>query len=215
MKKNNIILAITTVLCLLPLILSAAVYVELPDQVAIHFDVSGTPDNYVPKALAAFGLPVLMAVVNLFSCFMRKNDPKSANQSNKLNSLITWIIPLVSVVLVPITLFMAMGVDFPIQIVIPAIVGVIIVVCGNYLPKSKQNYTIGIKLPWTLSSEQNWNKTHRFAGYLWVIGGIALVIISFLKSNLIPMSIAIIVVIVVAPMIYSYVIYKKDTVDNN
>jgi uncharacterized membrane protein len=54
-------------------------------------------------------------------------------------------------------------------------VGMILIVIGNYMPKARQNYTIGIRLPWTLANEENWNRTHRIAGYLWLISGILVV----------------------------------------
>jgi uncharacterized membrane protein len=211
MKRNNMMPVVTTAICLLPIILSVAVYPKLPDEVAVHFDSSGNADGYLPKALAAFGLPVLIALINLYSSFMRRKDPKTERSSVALRTFVTWLIPLISVVLVPVTLFMSMGADIPLHIIVPAIVGVIITVCGNYLPKSKHNYTVGIKLPWTLHSETNWNKTHRFAGYLWVAGGIAIVIISCLNINLVILDIAIIVLLVAAPVIYSYLTYKRET----
>lgn len=210
MKKNSMTLLTTTVICLLPMILSLVVYPQLPEQVAVHFDNSGNADGFLPKALAAFGLPVVLALINLYSNFMRNKDPKTANASAALKTLLTWLLPLMSVVLVPVTLFMALGADIPLGIVIPAAVGVIVIVCGNYLPKSKQNYTVGIKLPWTLGSETNWNKTHRFAGYLWVAGGIAMVAVSFFKIGLV-IDIAIVAVLVAAPVFYSYFAYKKET----
>ena len=60
-------------------------------------------------------------------------------------------------------------------------IGVLFMIIGNYLPKCKQNYTMGIKLPWTLDDEENWNRTHRFAGFLWVAGGVVIAINAFLK----------------------------------
>ena len=75
------------------------------------------------------------------------------------------------------------------------------------MPKTTRNYTMGIKVPWTLNSDENWNKTHRFAGMLWVAGGVIVLIASFLKAIfLLP---AIIIVCAVLPMVYSYVYYKK------
>ena len=60
-------------------------------------------------------------------------------------------------------------------------VGMVLIAVGNYLPKARQNYTIGIKLPWTLANEENWNRTHRFAGYLWVVCGILMVALTLLR----------------------------------
>lgn len=88
------------------------------------------------------------------------------------------------------------------------------IICGNYLPKNRQNYTIGIKLPWTLHDADNWNKTHRLAGYLYIFGGILLIAGAFIfdtSSAISGLSLAVFVVIllVIVPVIYSFLLYNK------
>ncbi len=207
-KKTNNTTIITTLLCLLPIVLALALYEKLPEQIAIHFDYTGTPDNYLPKALAVFGLPLILALLNLYTHFRLNNDPKSENASSAMKQVTKWAIPLVSIIVMPITLFMAIGADIPITMIVTAIVGVMLVVCGNYLPKCRRNYTVGIKLPWTLDSEDNWNKTHRFAGPLWVIGGMLFIATAFFDSMI--AAIGIIVLLVTLPPIYSYFTYKNQ-----
>lgn len=208
-KKIDKTLVTTTLICLLPIILALVLYNKLPNQIAIHWDSAGNPDNFAPKAFAVWGLPILMAAINIFSHFMMKNDPKKANASFVLKQLGSWSIPILSVIIIPVTLFKALNYDIPIEIIAPAMVGVIIIVCGNYLPKCKQNYTVGIKIPWTLNSQENWNKTHHMAGYLWIVGGICIVIGSFLNINWLPITLIVIAVLTVVPIIYSYSLYKK------
>lgn len=207
-NKTNKTLIISTVLCLLPIILALVLYEKLPEQIAIHYNSSETPDNYLPKALAVFGLPIILAAINLYTHFRLDNDPKSENASSALKQAAKWAVPLVSVIIMPITLFIAIGAEIPITMVVTAIVGVVIVICGNYLPKCKCNYTIGYKLPWTLNNEDNWNKTHRFAGFVWVIGGILFTANAFFYS--IYTVIGVIVLLVALPPIYSYFTYKNQ-----
>ena len=88
-------------------------------------------------------------------------------------------------------------------------VGILFVVIGNYLPKTKQSYTMGIKLPWTLASEENWNRTHRLAGFLWVIGGILLILLTLLRLWNTWTFLLVIIPMSVVPMIYSYLLYRK------
>ena len=78
---------------------------------------------------------------------------------------------------------------------------------GNYLPKCQQNYTIGIKIPWTLNSEENWNRTHRFAGRLWVVCGLALMLTGFFGGFWI--FFAVVLLMVLAPLAYSYALHRK------
>jgi len=207
MKKNNITLVITSIICLSPAILAAFVYDKLPDEIAIHFDAAGNPNNYAPKFIAAFGLPLFLAIINFFVNFFISKDPKNENISSSMKFLTKWLIPLLSVVIMPVTLFKSMDADIPIDIIILSVVGLIIVLCGNYLPKCKQNYTVGIKLPWTLHSYENWNRTHRLSGKLWVLGGLLIILNSFI--GLAWIMIVIIALIIIIPVIYSYWLYKK------
>lgn len=206
--KTNSTLIITTLVCLLPVILALALYDELPAEIAVHFDQTGAPDNYLPKALAVFGLPVFMAAVNLFTHFMLDHDPRRENASATMKLLAKWSIPMLSVVLMPVTLFMAMGARIPITMLVTGLVGVIFVLCGNYLPKCKRNYTVGIKLPWTLDSDENWNRTHRFAGPVWVVGGFLFIATAFFDEFY--AGWIIIAGMVALPVIYSYAVYRNQ-----
>lgn len=207
--KRDRLLWITTIICFLPLILSFILYDKLPKEIAIHFNYAGVADNYVPKAVGAFGLPILMAIINIFIHVKLNNDPKKMNSPAALKYLGKWSSPILSVILLPITLFIALGYKIPIQIVSLGFVGIIIVASGNYLPKCKQNYTIGIRLPWTLNSEVNWNKTHHMAGYLWILGGISMIILSCTQMQSILLTFIILSVIIIIPCYYSYWLYKK------
>lgn len=208
MKKDRL-LWITTIVCFLPIILSLALYDKLPEEIAIHFNGAGVADNYAPKAVAVFGLPFLMAAINIFTHLTINNDPKKMNAASALMYMAKWSVPVMSVILMPVTLFIALGYEIPIEIIGPAIVGVVIVAFGNYLPKCKQNYTVGIKVPWTLNSEENWNKTHHMAGYLWILGGLAMIIGSCLRIRAFQFDLIILLFITIIPFFYSYLLYKK------
>ena len=213
-KNNTAILVITSIVCLLPIILSIVVYNDLPERIAIHWGTSGNPDTYVPKYVAAFGLPPLLTLISIFSKVMLFNDPKRANTSKMTQLILLWIVPVISLVLVPVTLYIAMGVMIPIPVIVPLIVGIIFILCGNYLPKNRQNYTIGYKTPWTLDNPDNWNKTHRIAGILWIFGGVVLIcqaFVSFENTVWAILSLVIVVVLVIIPAVYSYILYKKST----
>lgn len=217
MKNNKRILWITSLLCLLPLLFSVIVYRSLPEQIAIHWNSAGVADNYVHKALAAFGLPIVFFAINLFSKIRLLNDPREG-QSQAIMQLSIWLIPVMSIILVPVTLAIAMGADIPIVMICTLLVGLLLVVFGNYLPKSRQNYTIGVKLPWTLNNADNWNKTHRLAGYLWIAGGVLLIISNFLLPRAfaqIAVTVIIVVVLVLVPIIYSYSLYKQEEMETD
>ena len=93
------------------------------------------------------------------------------------------------------------------EVVMTVLIGVIFTIIGNYLPKCKQNYTIGIKIPWTLNNEENWNKTHRFAGWLWTVCGILIMLTGFFGGFRVFLPITLWMVI--APIIDSYFLHRK------
>ena len=90
------------------------------------------------------------------------------------------------------------------------LLGVIFIVIGNYLPKCRQNYTIGIKLPWTLSDTENWDRTHRFAGKIWMLCGVLEIIVGFLPiAQFEIVTIALILLATIPVAVYSYLLYRK------
>ena len=117
------------------------------------------------------------------------------------------IIPILSIGISVAIYASALGTEVLMDAIVPLILGFVFVVIGNYLPKCKQNYTIGIKIPWTLNDEENWNKTHRLAGWVWVIGGIITMLFALLRFVLITLIAPLFMALI--PVCYSYILYKK------
>jgi uncharacterized membrane protein len=210
MKPNTATALATSIVCLLPIIPGILLWDQLPEQLIMHWNAAGEPDGYAPKAIGVFGLPLLMCGINLFVQFGLQTDPKIQNASKTLVLLAKWFVPILTLIVMPITLFASMGVDIPIMIIIPLLIGVVFIAIGNYLPKSKQSYTVGIRLPWTLNSEENWNRTHHLAGYLWILGGVLMLLSAFLPAVwFLPVLIIIMILVVGIPFAYSYSLYRK------
>ena len=134
-------------------------------------------------------------------------DPKHKNYHPKMLRLVLWICPVISLVLNSLVYAVALGYALNVEIILPLLVGITFLIVGNLLPKCRQSYTMGIKLPWTLNNEDNWNKTHRFAGQLWVICGVAVMATAFLGSFW--LLLGVLIVMVVVPTVYSYLHYRK------
>ncbi len=210
MKPNNATALATSIVCLLPIIPGILLWDQQPDQLIIHWNGAGEPDGYAPKALGVFGLPLLMCGSNLLLQFGLRTDPKIENASKTLVLLAKWFIPVLTLILVPVTLFASMGAEIPIQVIVPLLLGVMLIAIGNYLPKSKQSYTVGIRLPWTLNSEENWNRTHHLAGYLWIGAGVLLLLCAFLPVIwFLPVLVIIMILVAGIPFAYSYHLYRK------
>ena len=206
--KNKRIWIWTSLICLIPIVVGAAVYSRLPETVATHWNLSGEPDGWSSRAFAVFGLPGILLAVNLFLPFALRADPKRQNMSDALVKVTVWTIPLVSLLCCGTTLARALGYTVRVERWVPIFMGVLSIIIGNYLPKTKQSYTMGIKLPWTLNSEENWNRTHRLAGFLWVISGALFILMSFIGWSQAALLI-ILALMILAPMVYSYLLYRK------
>ena len=209
MKTETKRMILTTAICLLPILAGLALYSRLPEQVPTHFDFNGNPDGWSSRAFAVFGIPGLMAAINLFLHICLEKDPKRANMSAALKRISLWVIPVLSVLTSGLTLGAAMGWPVHVETAIPVLVGGLFLLVGNYLPKTKQSYTMGIRLPWTLDSEENWNRTHRLSGFLWVAAGAAFILLSLLRLWNIWLLGALLLALIFVPIGYSYFLHKK------
>lgn len=209
MKHEKKRLILTTVICLLPIMAGLVLYSRLPERVPTHFDFSGTPDGWSSRPFAVFGLPCLLAALNVFLYACLNRDPKRANMSGRLENRQP-VEPAGSVsAVLCLTLTAAPGYPSRIEIVVPLLTGILLLVIGNYLPKTKQSYTMGIKLPWTLQSEENWTRTHRLSGFLWVLCGLVMIPLSLLRLWSGWLFGVLLAVMVLIPAVYSYALHRK------
>ena len=213
MIKNNIKkLIISSVVILLPMLVGVLLWDKLPEELPLHWNVSGEVDDYGSREFVVFGMPFIMLAVHFLAVFVTALDPKNKNQNKKPIALTLWLVPFLSVFLSLLTYGFAIGLEFKVEMITFVILGVFMTVLGNYMPKVKQNYTLGIKVVWALDNEENWNATHRLAGKLWTVGGLLLVLCAFLPS---PYNFCAMIVITLAmtviPVVYSYLYYKKHT----
>jgi len=207
-SKVNFQAILSTLVCLIPIILGLALYDKLPDQLPTHFGMNGAADSYSSKAVACFVFPCVLAAINLFAHFSINADPKKKNSNVVIRTLGLWTVPAISLIFVPVTLFKGLGYNVPVTMIASAIVGLLFLIIANYLPKSRQSYTVGIKLPWTLDNEKNWDKTHRFAGFVWVLGGLIVIINTFIGS--VYVMLGVIALLAILPVIYSYLLYRRQ-----
>lgn len=209
-KNDWITFAVTTVLTLLPMAFGLAVYHKLPAQMPVHWNGAGEVDGYGSRALVVFGVPALMALVNVICQLATLSDPKRANTDGKVRTLVFWLLPLISIVTNTMVLFAGLGREVKVEVITPLLVGVVFIVLGNYMPKVKQNYTIGIKVPWALHSEENWRRTHRLGGWMFMLSGVAMIIAGFAGTELaIGLTLGALVAAAVVPVVYSYLLYRK------
>lgn len=211
MKRTTII---TSVVCLIPLVAGIVLYPNLPAQIVTHWDAMGNPNGWSSRFIGAIVLPGIMLLVNILFPFLLKLDPKHSGMSVKIKTLLHWIIPAVDLFASTITLAAGIGADIKVQLYAPLFCGLLFIIVGNFLPKMTQSYTVGIKLPWTLHDEENWDKTHRFAGFVWVICGAGMILCAFFPARMICMCVSL-ALMVIAPTVYSYLLYRKKNRSQN
>lgn len=204
-RKQTIIIAL---ICLIPLVVGIVLYPQIPDKIVTHWGGNGEPNGYSSKFVGIIVLPLALTLLGIVMPRFLDDDPSNKGMNDKLRNSIIWIIPIICFMCSSITILSALGKQLRVEIIVPAIVGIMLTIMGNYLPKAKQSYTVGIKLPWTLNDEENWNKTHRLGGFLFVVCGLSISISSFFKCRVIVMIISIILMAVV-PIIYSYILYRN------
>lgn len=206
-KKNLKVLIITSIIILLPMVAGLVLWNRLPEQIPFHWNAAGEIDGWASKPVAVFVPSVAMLALQWLCMLVTSADPKKQNHPEKVMHLVLWLIPIITVFISALMYVSALGGSVRVEMLMPILLGLVFVAIGNYMPKCKQNYTIGIKIPWTLASEENWNRTHRLAGWVWVGGGVVMLLSGFLGIFWLTLVPAIIMVAV--PLVYSYILHKK------
>ncbi len=156
-------------------------------------------------------LPLILLLVHWFCIFWTAKDPGSKKQSKKPLLLIFWTVPVISCFSSFVNYALMSGLEFSISSVYCLVFGMLFAAIGNYLPKVKMNSTLGIKIPWTYSSEANWTATHRFGGKIWFLCGLILLAASFLPQAWgIGVMLTAIAAACIIPTVYSYLYYRRQ-----
>lgn len=204
---------ITILLLAISAIASVFLYPHFPEQVATHWNFKGEVDGYSPAAFAAFFFPALSVGIYLLLTFIPLLDPKKERYMDfsKAYNVLRLSITILMIGIYVIMSAYALGYNIPVGTVMPVAIGALFIIIGNFLPKVKRNWFVGIRTPWTLSSEEVWNKTHRMSGKLFVISGILFIVMAFLKQEkfwLIVFAL-IMAMLIFGTMGYSWWIFRK------
>jgi len=204
--------SILWILMLLPFVYLSTIWTELPARIPTHFDLGGNPNGWSDKngliyLLASLGIGTYLVMLLIPRFDPRKKIQQMGEKYYSLRVLMTIFMTLISVYI----LYSGNGNKINPNLLI-GLIGAFYAVFGNYLQTVKPNYFIGFRTPWTLENEQTWKRTHRLAGRMWMLGGLFIVITSFTLNNNIALGIifvTITLIIVIVPVIYSYMEFKK------
>ena len=206
LKKHLKTLILTSLVTLLPILAGLLLWDRLPDTMNIHWNMKGNADGTASKAFAII-VPSLVFLALHWLCSL-DTIYKNHKQSKKVQNIALWICPMISLIVSGTVFSLALGFEFDMSKILFLLLGVMFAVMGNYMPKFRQNPTLGIKTSWALADEENWNATHRFGGRIWMAAGFAVIILSFIpKTSLIIMGVML--VCCFAPVVYSWNFYRK------
>jgi uncharacterized membrane protein len=213
-KTNLFMMLLTSILCVLPVILLLVYYKELPNQIPISpWIPDGNEKWHIHKAIFVLKVPLIFFVCNVIIRIAFFKDSMANNVPIVVRTFLEWFAPVLSFIVTPIRLFFELGVDLPIFTIGLGLPGLFFIICGNYLPKTKQNKNWFYSSAWTQADPDNWNKIHRIAGFIWVIGGIIMIISAFLFPDNIWKFVLYSVILISTfglPALYSNLLSKKN-----
>lgn len=192
---------------------SAVAYPRLPETMQTHWDLSGRPDGWSSRTWGAWMLPVFLLGMWALVQILPRIDPRGSNYAKFGGTfeVIIGSIMLFTLVLHIVVLGTSLGYSMQMQRVIPIGVGALLIIIGNLLPRTRSNWFLGIRTPWTLSSDRVWEKTHRLGGRLFVAGGILIIIAGFLWAPWAHTVLFSVMILWAASMlIYSYLEWKRE-----
>lgn len=213
-RKMGIVAALSV---LAMLVVAVTVGNGLPDDVLLptHWGVDGEADGFSDKWTALL-MPVLLATgVSLLFYFLPSLEPRREGLARS-QSLYLWAwaaVLLMSATIELVVLSEALGWRVPVNHVLAGAVGVMLLLIGNQLGKSRSMYMVGIRTPWTLASEEVWIKTHRLGGKLIVLAGLLMIAAALLPvpPEMLPIVvIAGVVVGAVVPVAYSFILWRRE-----
>jgi len=187
-------------------------YPYIPEVVASHWDAQGVVNGYMPKYWGVFLVPIISLGLVLLFLLIPKIDPLKAN-IEKFRKYFDWFIIIFLLFLLYVnmlTILWNLGARFNmVQLMIPAM-GLLFFYMGLLLQKAKRNWFIGIRTPWTMSSDNVWDKTHKLGAKLFMLAGIIALLGILLPRIAIWLVLVPIILVSMYTIVYSYFVYKRE-----
>lgn len=198
----------------LAVVAGAVLWNQLPDQMAAHWNANDEVDGYMPKFKAVFLMPFV--TLGMFALFLAlpNIDPLKANIAQFRGVFNLFIVLIVAFMLYIHGLTLAWGLgyqSFRMSAAMLPSMGVLFVFIGYMLRQARRNFFIGIRTPWTLSSDSVWEKTHQLGSVLFIASGILSIIGGFFGGlTAILMLLVPLLGSTLALVVYSYVLYRNE-----
>ncbi|SHF71196.1 Uncharacterized membrane protein [Desulfofundulus australicus DSM 11792] len=187
-------------------------YPMLPEQVPVHWNIRGGVDRYGSRAYGAFFAPLLTCGLYALMLVMPLVDPWRENYARfgGVYRLLRWSLVLFMAGIYAAATAAALGYGLDIGLLVKGGVALLFVAVGNVMGQVQPNFFVGIRTPWTMASTEVWRRTHRLAAKVWVLGGLICLVLAPVRSPAgAYVFFACVAVMGLAPMIYSYAIFRR------
>lgn len=207
--KRRMVLSVAA--CFIPTLVGLCLLKRLPDELAVHFGFDGTPDSWWPTWVAILVLPAMLAGINLICLAATFGSSSRTNISPVVQRILFWLVPVMDNVVMATLYLIAMGQPVSVSMVCMFLIGILLVVLGNYMGKVKQNPFVGFRTGRTLSDPENWIRTNRVGGFGMVVSGIVMMAAGIINTNtaFIAAFGFMALATVIVPLMYSARIAKK------
>lgn len=201
----------SSIVILLPMLFGLLGGTLLPEEIAVHWGMSGEADGFMNSSTVFFLLPAILLAIHWLCMILTAVVDPNAEQNKKMFGMIFWIIPVISLASCGTIFAAALGYTTKISAFIFLLLGVVFILIGNYMPKTTRSLTMGIKVRWAMANDDNWNATHRFAGKVYVALGLLCLLAIPLPPAAFPfVALTLVLVGALLPTLYSYRFYKKQ-----
>lgn len=191
---------------------SLVLYAGLPESIPVHWNLRGEVDRFGPR-WTLFLMPLVMICIWAILRFIPRIDPLRANYAKFAGTYEVLIDAVLAMMLVihAAILLGASGAPTSVVLLVQLAVGGLFIVLGNVLPRTRQNWFVGVRTPWTLASERVWERTHRVAGYLFVALGILVILTLPLapQAGVLVLSVGV-AIVALGSVVYSYLEWRKE-----
>jgi uncharacterized membrane protein len=206
---------ISMIMIAIAIIAGALLWNQMPDQMASHWNVNDQVDGTMPKFWGVFMMPLISLGMMALFLIIPKIDPLKANIAKFRESFNIFIVLIIAFMLYVhgLTLAWSLGnTNFKMSAAMLPFMGVLFIAIGFMLGKAKRNFFIGIRTPWTLSSDSVWDKTHQIGSVLFMASG-AFAIIGGMFGGMTAFWLMFVPLIgsTLFLVVYSYVLYRDET----
>lgn len=205
---------VANILCFVFITIAAGtavfLYPSLPDQIPTHWNIDGQVDSTMARPWGVIIMPLSAVLVFLLMKVIPAISPRGFRTEQFTGVLNIFTVALVGFMsgVALLVLLEASGRNVYINEMIFGGVGLLFIVMGSYLGKVRKNFFVGIRTPWTLASDEVWERTHRFGGRVFVMSGFFLFLNAFVRFP-VRWLVGVIIIAALVPVIYSYYLYRR------